>query len=262
MFGLFSNKSNNVCPLDEEMRLWMENAFLWLATQFGQDTIVSKKVLLPTPEYFPIRYEGSETSLIKTAEIIATQMDVNLDEVNLHIYDESIQAFDGGMGHRLFTEVDKSSKEKLAAGLYFDKNENGKYDIFIEQQNLSQPETLVATLAHEFAHIKILGEKRLDFNDEYLTDLTPVVFGLGIFNANASFKFFQGSDGWGHNSAGYLKQQESGYALALYAYYRDEKSPEWIKHLTKNIRSDYKKSEGYIYANQDKVFIEEYKGGY
>ncbi|RYZ29591.1 MAG: hypothetical protein EOO10_05790 [Chitinophagaceae bacterium] len=261
MFGLFSNKNNNVCPLDQGMRLWMENSFLWLATQFGQDTILSKKVLKPTPQDFPFRYDGSETSLFKTAEIVAAQMDVNLEEVNLQTYDENIKAFDGGMGHRMFTEVDKDSKEKLAAGLYFGKNKNGKYDIFIEQQNLSQPENLVATLAHEFAHIKILGEKRLDFNDELLTDLTTVVFGLGIFNANASFRFYQGYDGWGHNSVGYLKQQEWGYALALYAFYRQEENPSWTKHLTKNIQSDFKKSEAYILANQDKVFIEEYKGG-
>ena len=116
MFGLFSNKNNSVCPLDEEMRLWMENAFLWLATQFGQDAILSKQVLMPTPEDFPIRYDGSQTSLIKTAEIVATQMEINLDEVNLQTYDENIKAFDGGMGHRLVREVDKKRKEKLAAG--------------------------------------------------------------------------------------------------------------------------------------------------
>jgi hypothetical protein len=144
--------------------------------------------------------------------------------------------------------------------LYFGKNDVGKYDVFIEQRNMTDPENMVATLAHEFAHIKILGEKRLDINDESLTDLTPVVFGLGIFNANASFKFFQGSDGWGHNSVGYLKQQEWGYALALYAYYREERSPEWVKYLSKNIQADFRKSEAYIYANQDKVFMEEYKG--
>ena len=241
------------------MRLWIENTFLWLATQFGQGTIISKKVLVPTPQFFPVRYDGSQTSLIKTAEIIAAQMDINLDEVNLRTYDENIKIFEGGMGHRLFTEVDKTSKEKLTAGLYFGKNKDDTYDIFIEQQNLKQPENLVATLAHEFAHIKILGEHRLDFNDEFLTDLTPVVFGLGIFNANASFRFFQSYEGWGHNSVGYLKQQEWGYALALYAYYRQEPSPEWEKYLTKNIRSDFRKSEAFIYANQDKVFIEEYK---
>ncbi|HZH63468.1 MAG TPA: hypothetical protein VEY10_01165 [Flavisolibacter sp.] len=261
MFGLFSNKNNTVCPLDQEMRLWMENSFLWLATQFGQETIVSKTVLEPTAKDFPIRYDGSKDALLKTAEIVAAQMDINFGEVNLQTYDENIKTFDGGMGHRVFTEVDNDSPEKLAAGLYFGKNEDGKYDIFIEQQSLSQPENIVATLAHEFAHIKILGEKRLELNDELLTDLTTVVFGLGIFNANASFRVNQGFDGWERNSVGYLKQQEWGYALALYAYYREEQSPDWVKHLSKNIQSDFKKSEAFIYANQEKVFVDEYKGG-
>lgn len=242
------------------MRLWMENSFLWLATQFGQDTILSKKVLSPTLQDFPIRYEGTQSSLLKTAEIVAAQMDINLDEVNLQTYDENIKAIDGGMGQRLFTEVDKESKEKLSAGLFFDKIESGKYDIFIEQKNLTDPENMVATLAHEFSHIKLLGEKRLEFNDEHLTDLTPVVFGLGIFNANSAFKFYQGFDSWGHNSIGYLKQQEWGYALALFAFYRQEKSPAWVKYLTKNVQADFKKSEAYIYANEDKVFIEPYEG--
>lgn len=149
----------------------------------------------------------------------------------------------------------------MAAGLYFDKNEQGKYDILIEKKNLTDPENLTATLAHEFSHIKILGEKRLDFNDEQLTDLTPVVFGLGIFNANSAYKEWKSFDSYGHNSIGYLKQREWGYALALYAFFRQEENPDWIKFLTPNIKSDVKKSLDFIYANTDKVFIEEYKGG-
>lgn len=261
MFGLFSKKQNNECPIDPEMRLWMENAFLWLATQFGHDNIATKPMLHPTPEHFPIRYNGSKESLIKTAEIVAGQMEIDIDDINLDSYEQNIQEFSGDFGHRMWTQVDKESDETLAAGLYFGKNEHGKYDIFIERKNLSDPETLVATLAHEFSHIKILGEKRLDYNDEQLTDLTPVVFGLGIFNANSAFKEHKSFDSYGHNSTGYLKQREWGYALALYAYFRQEKNSDWIKYLTPNIKSDFKKSMDYINANKDKVFIEEYKGG-
>lgn len=56
---------------------------------------------------------------------------------------------------------------------------------------------------------------------------------------------------------GYLKQQEWGYALALYAYYREEKVFDWTAYLSPNIRSYFKKSMEYIYSNTDKVFIEE-----
>lgn len=125
MFGLFSKKQNNECPIDPEMRLWMENAFLWLAGQFGKHNIATKQMLLPTPECFPIRYDGSKQSLLKTAEIVAGQMEINIQEISLD----------------------------------FDKNNEGKYDILVEKKNLNDPENLVATLAHEFSHIKLLGEK-------------------------------------------------------------------------------------------------------
>jgi hypothetical protein len=51
-------------------------------------------------------------------------------------------------------------------------------------------------LAHEFSHIKLLGENRMQENHEHLTDLFTVVFGLGIFNANASFKEIKTADSW------------------------------------------------------------------
>lgn len=218
-------------------------------------------MLYPTTEHFPIHYDGSEESLTKTAEIVAKQMDIDFNEINIGIYEQTIQEFRGDFGHRIWTELDKNSNEQFTAGLYFGKGENSKYDILIEKKNLRDPENLVAILAHEFSHIKILGEKRLEFNDEQLTDLTPAVFGLGIFNANSAFKEHKSFDSYGHKSIGYLKQREWGYALALYAYFRQEVNSNWIKYLTPNIKSDFKKSMDFINANKDKVFIEEYKGG-
>lgn len=260
MFGFFSKKDNKECPIDHEMRLWMENSFLWLATQFGYENVATKPMLLPIPEHFPIRYDGSRESLAKTAEVVARQMEINIDDVNLDTYDQNIKEISSGFGNSIWTEVDKDSDEKLSAGLYFDKNEGGKYDVFIEKGNLRDGENLVATLAHEFSHIKILGENRLDFNDEYLTDLTPVVFGLGIFNANSSFKEHKSFEGYGYNSLGYLKQREWGYALALYSFFREDENPDWIKFLRPNLRYDFRKSMDFINANTDKVFMEKYDG--
>jgi hypothetical protein len=51
---------------------------------------------------------------------------------------------------------------------------------------------------------------------------------------------------------------EWGYALALFAFIRSEKSPEWINHLTINIKSDFLQSERFIYENQERIFKEEY----
>ena len=50
------------------------------------------------------------------------------------------------------------------------------------------PFSIVATCAHELAHVVLLGQGRisLDAEDhEQLADLLPVFFGLGVFSANA-----------------------------------------------------------------------------
>lgn len=255
MFRLFPKKSRD-CPIDPDMRLWMEQAFLWLTRQFRE--IATRPMLCPTPECFPIRYDGSKESLLKTGEIIARQMDIDIKTVNLELYDEHIRQLSNGFGHGVWTAVDKDDGGTLTSGLYFDKNKKGIYDILIEKGNLNNPENLVATIAHEFSHIKILGEKRLDFNDEQLTDLTTVIFGLGIFSANAAFMEFKSFNQYGHSSLGYLKQREWGYALALYAYFRKDSVSDWVKYLTLNIRSDFKKSMDFINANKDRIFMEPY----
>ena len=162
MAGLFSNKQSSECPIAPETRLWMENAFLWLAGQFGRDNIAQKKMLLPIPEHFPISYDGTKDYLTKTAEIVALQMEIDISDITLEFYEQNTQEFSGDFGHRVWTQVDNESDEKLSAGLFFGKNEKGNYEIFVEMKNLNDPENLVATLAHEFAHIKLLGEKDLN----------------------------------------------------------------------------------------------------
>jgi hypothetical protein len=101
-------------------------------------------------------------------------------------------------------------------------------------------------LAHELAHIKLLGEERLEQNDEQLTDLAAVAFGLGVFGANAAFSSYQDFTSFGWQQSGYLKQMDWGYVLALFARLRNEEDPEWAKHLCKNLQSDYTKSYRYL----------------
>lgn len=259
MFGLFSKKPPE-CPIDTDTRLWMEQAFVWLVQEFEQNNILTKPLLFPTPEHFPIAYDGSKDSFVQTAQIIARQMEIDMEKINLDLYNESIQEIQGDHGFRMWTTPDdEGSTDQLTSGLYFGKNEAGQFDVFIEKKNLTDPEKLVATIAHEFAHIKLLGEKRVSFNDESLTDLTTVIFGIGIFNANCAFREIKNFDSWGHNTLGYLKQREWGYALALYGYFKQENNPAWINHLTPNIRSDFKKSTAFINANRERIFKEKYQ---
>jgi hypothetical protein len=51
-----------------------------------------------------------------------------------------------------------------------------------------------------------------------------------------------------------LSQIQWGYALALFAHIRGAMSPEWIRHLTLNIKSDFLQGQRFILDNSEIVF--------
>ncbi|WP_295121056.1 hypothetical protein [uncultured Chitinophaga sp.] len=220
--------------------MFIAQSFKWFVKEFGQEYIVARKVLCPVPADFPIKFSQTEQDAYEVLPIVAKQMDVDPSLIELRFYDQSLMTFSNGS--KIFSQM---AGDGYSAGQYIAVN--GKFFISIEDSQLKNAETLIATMAHEIAHIKLLGEKRIRENDEMLTDMVPVIYGLGIFNANAAFNFYQQPDSWGYNKQGYLSQQEWGHALAHLALLRSEgKSPEWIKYLASNIKSDFKKSYEFL----------------
>lgn len=243
MFNFF-RKSPVVCPIPEENRIWMEEAFTWLLDQFDREKVITRKILRPVTDDFPVTFNQTEDDAYALLPLIASQMEIDPALIELDFYDQSLMEFGSAAG-KIFSQ--QTPGEKYSAGLYRNRQSQGKFRVSIEAAQLKNTENLVATLAHEFAHIKLIGEKRITENDEYLTDLVPVIFGLGIFNANASFRFYTSNESWGYQQQGYLKQQDWGYALALYAFIRNEsETPAWIDFLAPNIRSDFKKSAAFL----------------
>jgi hypothetical protein len=247
MFGLF-RRNDNKFIIDESSREMIDSSFNWLITTFGNDFIKVQKILVPHYSDFPIVYNGQADCVIKTLEIVTTHMNVLPEEIELDLYTEGQSDIHTGSGRVFLRQI---KDEKYTSGLYWGKQDDGKYHIGLERKKIKDPEKMVAVLAHEIAHIKLLGEGRIEKNNESLTDLTTIIFGFGIFNANVSFKFYHDYDSWGYSKTGYLTQMEWGYALALYAYIRGERLPDWISYLTKNIRSDFKKSERFIDNNKE-----------
>jgi len=253
---LFERKISDKCPINEDNRIWLEKSFLLLLDIFDKEKIKQRKILIPHHSNFPIKYDGSDQTAFDTAKIVAEQMEVDFNEIQLDFYNDGVKQLSTGSplnGGRVFLS---SYDDKGSAGLYFGKLEDEKYHIALERRKLQQPENMVATLAHEIAHIKLLGENRIDENDEKLTDLTTVVFGLGIFNANAAFQTYRTVDASGWRKMGYLTQMEWGYALSLLAYIREEKSPDWIEHLTINVKVDFRQGERFIENNEALIFRE------
>lgn len=247
MLGFSKKDKKPVCPIPEERREWLEHAFNWLVGAFGEETIMNRPVLTPHHSDFPIQYNGSHESAFKTVEIIACQMEIDPNDIELFFYQDGIREVStGDLGSSIFTTGEGKEGVKSSNGRYMGRQDDGKFHIALQEKNLLEPEYMVATLAHELSHIKLLGEERLLENDEQVTDLNTIIFGLGIFNANAAFASYQNFRSQGWRKLGYLTQMDWGYALALFTQLRRENDPDWTKYLCKNVKSDFVKSYRYL----------------
>jgi hypothetical protein len=117
---------------------------------------------------------------------------------------------------------------------------DGRGIVTIDGNQAREPMALVATIAHELGHERLIGEGLHDpdaADHEPLTDLLTVVFGLGVFAANAAFEYRTDPGAWRTSRLGYLTEPMWGYALGRYAWLRGETAPEWTRHLDTNPRS-------------------------
>lgn len=236
MFGLFG-KSNapHKCPIPEASQKWIETAFSFLVKLFGEVSVKNRKVLVPHLSDFPIRYDGGEKPAWDTLHIIAAQMEADPNDIVLDIYADETSAVSSGspLGTKVFLGSYENPDHTDA---YTGRQEDGRFHIWLEAQRLMDPERMVAYLAHEIARMRLMESPQPE-DDHRLADMTTMIFGLGIFNANASF----------HSpKKGYVLQREWGYALALFARLRGEKDPDWVKYLIPNIRPDFAKSQAYL----------------
>lgn len=246
---LKSNKKYE--PLNKELRKYFENNFLWLMQVFPEPKIEDRQILTPTIESFPINWNKSQENAFNALKIICGNMQIDHNEIEIDFFNNGIKEINMGASV-IFTQSDPHNPE--AAGLYHYEKTNGKFQISLDEALLENPEKLIATIAHELSHVKLLGEKKIEQNDEILTDFTTVFFGLGIFNANTAFQFYNQTDRWGYSNSGYLQINEWAYALALLAFIRNEDEPDWKRFLSKTIKSDFEKCLRYMIENEEEIF--------
>jgi len=228
MFGW----SRVACPVSDEVRAWIERRTAWLLREFGWEQSRRRPVVLPTAEFFPEPYDGSPAAARALLDRVASYADVDSSRLELALFDEGSGI---APGTRLVQD------DPYAAGVY---DAGGvKTTIWIETSVLEDPLVLVATLAHELAHARLLGEGRLSAeaqDHEPLTDLLTVFLGLGVFTANSavrSLSYHAGNwEGWRISRHGYLSAPIYGYALAIFALLRNETRPAWRSHLSADVR--------------------------
>ena len=237
------------CPVETEDKTWIEESMLWLIEEFGADTLLNVPVMLPNDECFPDEFSEEEDDVRALVRRMCGYMGVDPSRVELDIYtDQNVEA------QSLLPEYDYSHSG--ASGHY--RKRRGKFIISVESSQVRDPVCLIATIAHELGHVRLLGEGRLSasFEDhEPLTDLLTVFLGLGVFTGNSVFKFRQWGDpfsqGWQTERRGYLTEEMFGYALAAFAWVRGESKPAWSKFLEGDVGVYFNSGHKYLERTGD-----------
>lgn len=237
------------CPVDSFAKLWIEHRLGWLADEFGLDVFTRRSLILPSAEFFPEKYDGSEDTVRVLIEQVCRYMDADSERVELKFFTDKAN---------FWLVNEKGQAVPRPAGLY--DEQYGRTVIHLETSQFAEPMDLVGTTAHEIAHLRLLGEDRVPgdvFDNELLTDLTVVFHGLGIFLANSPRTWPSGFTTWPGTQARkpeYMTQPMFGYALAHAAWHRNEKSPEWAKFLRHDARASFKQGLRYLWATGDSEF--------
>lgn len=233
------------CPIDPEAARWVEESMGWLIAEFGENRLHGP-VILPTDEFFPGAYTGSEAEVRRVFAMLCAHMGVDPARVDF----EFVVA-DPGEQALLASLPGYAQRSAGAAGEYVRRG--GRGVVSVDSGQAADPMALVATIAHELGHERLIGEGRLGSraDEEQLTDLLTVYFGLGIFNANAAFQYAGTGGGWRTTSLGYLSERTFGYALAVYAHLRGERKPDWARHVDANPRAYLAKGLKYRWAERE-----------
>jgi hypothetical protein len=236
-------------PVTDEQRLWIDNGFERLSRLLGRSRIVDARVILPIAEYFPDPYDATDEAVDVLFQRVCGYMQVDERQIDLEVFPDE--------AHELHSVVPFWRGDTGGiAGLYISATDQSRLVIAIKSSKLKNPLAVVATLAHELAHVILLGGSLIDRESpdmEPLTDLTTVFLGMGIFTANAAVQFEQHQDvrsqGWSIQRLGYLSEEMFGYALAKFANERGEDRAEWKKYLSTNVAAYYKQSSKWLSQN-------------
>ncbi len=228
------------CPVEADDKEWIEDSMLWLIEEFGAGTLRDLTVVVPTDEFFPEPFSDDEDDIQSLVDRVCGYMGVNPERTELEFFtDENVElqrslpAAEGPYGG--------------VVGHY--QKRRGKFVVTLESSQTSEPMNLIATVAHELGHVRLIGEGRLHagFEDhEPLTDLLTVFLGLGVFTGNSAFSCNANSQGWRTERRGYLTEGMFGYALALFAWVRGESNPSWSKYLEGNVSAYFKSGLKYL----------------
>jgi|GEM_PF-6701253 len=219
LFGLWRSK----CPVDCREKAWIETRMRWLGEQFGFRRLTQCRVILPSEMQFLAGFDGAPESARRLFDLVCRCMEVNPAAVELRF--EPPEAMSGASG-------------------FYEANV-----VHLAETQLAHPIALVAALARELARHVLSGRQPSDGGTEWqwTADLTPIVFGLGLFAVHAGTSAPHGRESRPRG----VPVRLFGYALALHAWLCIERSADWERYLRHDAADAFRKGLQYLRSTED-----------
>ncbi len=139
------------CPVNADEQAWIDESMGWFVEQFGPQAL-QRPVILPTDEFFPGDYTGSDAEVREVIALMCTYLEVDPGRIDVELgtdYDDSPSA-------ELRDAVpDLAYDNSGAAGHYHRRD--GRGVITIARAQAEAPMALIATIAHELCHELLIG---------------------------------------------------------------------------------------------------------
>lgn len=243
MFGLFSKKTYRPSVTAED-KDWIEKNLIWLIEAFGLDHLRTQPFIQPNTEQFPYDNLKDTDQFRQLFEQLCNYWNLNPNEIVVKFFDDIMS--------KQWTVLRPLGKTNEPSGLYHQMltSDEVRFNIQLAKSNLDRPQLLVSVLAHELAHVKLLGGNYVNRNDadmEPLTDLATIYFGFGVFIANSVLV----KDTYWIGRTGYLPNPIISYANALICYITEHDVKNYYAVLNGNTIDLFKKDFEFLINTND-----------
>jgi hypothetical protein len=252
MFGWFTPK----CPVTLVEKTWTELRMCWLAEKLGIDRLKRAEVLLPTEAGVPDDYEGEWNEARTLLEVLGRHMGVDAGAIDLQVAEDLGE----GVGQYELTSGDAAAYVQPAGQSIRATQVTARAILRIAASELADPQRLLAVLTRGLCHHLLLGGGLVgaDMSDQdSIADLLAVFLGVGMFAANVTIVEGAGHEGmwdwWRIQKLGYLPAHVFGYAMALFAYMREEE-PHWTTHLRRDAAGALTQGIRFLNKTSDSIF--------
>ena len=240
---MFFRKPRN--PLSEDEWDWMLATLKWLETEFPDRQAVD--IALPTADQFPVASRDPTERATELFQHVRTKC--GLDDIGINLV-----AVEGQSGPPVpVSPAIASQKWSGAAGTFqLDAEGTGGNmpTITYAAESVDDPITLIATFAHELAHLQLAFSPSCppggEDCEEEATDFAAVWMGFGLFLSESAFVYSADNTQWGYRAQGYLNRMQLLTAMAIVAARSGQSLEPVYAAMSKHLASDLRKIDKFV----------------